>query len=353
MTDRTPSNPSFRPGTPQLPKSTPPFIGVPAGMGPSGSSHLTCDPLGVRLDSPASSRRSSISGASNYTMALSQPGSRRSSVSGASIYTMAPSRLDSPASSISGASIYTMAPTRPGSPASNSSSIHLPQFKGASGKTLGELSNTLGELSSALVAFNKQHSATPASIATGVMGESLFGFGGVWQLVSALASLKREKNVADSLALLQGFANAISGTSGVISSIPKTPLPAGIVSQATWAIGEGANIIRQANQYWRVNSNWIDAEQTVCIAQFIASALKFTGIVAILSGGSSLWLVAEATGTLIAATSGIANLNRKGYFTSLNFSAIQQYLQRLGALRDIGRAPRTPNGFNPNAHNMV
>ena len=112
-------------------------------------------------------------------------------------------------------------------------------------------------------------------------------------------------------------------------------------------------MIRQANQYWRVNPNWIDAEQTVCVGQFVASALKFTGIVAILSGGSSLWLVAEACGTLIAASSGIFNLRHKGHFTSMNLSAIRQYLEGLGTLRNIGSASRTLNAYNPNAHDMV
>jgi hypothetical protein len=333
-----PTNPSSRPATPQpsqLPKSSPPLIGVPAGLGASGGDQIISDPLNIRLNSAASSPRSSISGDSIYftppgSPTSSQPSSRRSSISGDSIYF-----------------------TPPGSPTSSESEtrIRLPRFKGFSGKTLGELSNTLGELSSTLVALNKH--PTPGSIATGVIGESLFGFGGVWQLVSALNSLNHERNITECLALLQGFANAISGTTGVVSAIPNTPLPAGVISQATWAIGEGANMIRQANQYWRVNPNWIDAEQTVCVCQFVASALKFTGIVAILSGGSSLWLVAEACGTLIAASCGIFNLRHKGHFTSMNLSAIRQYLEGLGTLRNIGSASRTLSGYNPNAHDMV
>jgi hypothetical protein len=262
-----PTNPSSQPGNPQLPqlpKSSLPRIGVPAGLGASGGDQVISDPLKIKLSSAASSPRSSISGyvTAPESQASSRPGSPRSSISGDSSYVTAPSRRNSIDSHTTDES-----DTR----------IRLPRFKGFSGKTLGELSNTLGELSSTLVALNRQHSPTPGSIATGVIGESLFGFGGVWQLVSALNSLRRERNVTGCLALLQGFANATSGTTGVISAIPNSPLPAGVISQATWAIGEGANMIQQANRYWRVNPNWIDAEQTVCVGQFVASAVKFTG----------------------------------------------------------------------------
>ncbi|MBB5066345.1 hypothetical protein [Granulicella mallensis] len=199
------------------------------------------------------------------------------------------------------------------------------------------MSNLLGEISSLMVAYNQ---ATPGSTALNFLGESLFSVGGMWQFYSGLKELERRKNWTLIFDYIQGAANTVSGISGAASSFSETPVGAGKTSQIAWAIGEGTNMIRQTQEYFMVGENWIDEEQSIRIAQFMASTFKLAGIVTIYSGGSSKYAFMELAGTLIGASSGIANLRHKGHFTTLNLTAVRKYREMLVSMQNIATASR-------------
>ena len=167
---------------------------------------------------------------------------------------------------------------------------------------------------------------------------------------SQCCGLRTSETVRKAFSYCRALLMRVSGSAGIVGAFGNST--AGLVSGGAWAIGEGANMIQQVYRYWCVNENWLDTEQIICLGQFVASALKFAGVVAILQGGSSLWLISQACGSVVGVVSGICNLRNKGYFSDLSLATIKAYLEKLGCLADAGMvAPHL--GYNPNAHEMV
>lgn len=351
-----PNTPLSRPGTPilpPLPKSSPPLVGVSWETSFTKGTQVGPDPnaITVKLDSlselnPWASRPASPTPISPVSSpASSRPVSPNPWASRPSSPILSPGRPISPMpvspnpwASRPGSPI--LPPNRPIGPrpiSPNPWASQGPRLKGFSGKTLGELSNLLGEISSLMVAYNQ---ATPGSTALNFLGESLFSVGGMWQFYSGLKELERRKNWTLIFDYIQGAANTVSGISGAASSFSETPVGAGKTSQIAWAIGEGTNMIRQTQEYFMVGENWIDEEQSIRIAQFMASTFKLAGIVTIYSGGSSKYAFMELAGTLIGASSGIANLRHKGHFTTLNLTAVRKYREMLVSMQNIATASR-------------
>jgi hypothetical protein len=219
------------------------------------------------------------------------------------------------------------------------------RMKGMSGKTASDFFNLLGVLSSMLVAMNDNKAYTGSAV-FGVTGAFGVLVGGLYQATTNVWT--STKDIGSALQTVQGFSNGYSGIEGIPASLPvvaNATQVVGIVSQVAWVVGEACNVLNQLNSYFRVNEGWFTQEQVIVLAQFVASLAKILGIIGVVSGGSSLFLLGQGLGALTGLISGLVNLHAKGYLSSINLSAITGYLPTFGAfsLASYATHPTSPS----------
>jgi len=230
-----------------------------------------------------------------------------------------------------------------------------------SGRALGDISNVLSEASSFLSSKGKH----AASVGAGVAGESLFTVGGVWQAAtagksfvslynSASSPTKQKELLAQAVDFMKGVSNTISGGTGIAALTPNASAALGKASSVTWALSEGTNAIMQAQQAL-TQEKPLSKEQLVNIGQVIGSTMKFAGIVASLAGAPGNGpIIAQVLGSGASISSGVLNLNSKGYSLS---ATVSHYANQLKSMAGLGNTP--PNAepaegeINPETYEMT